>query len=310
MGNKLKNRNISSFTLNKCLHHNVRHVLENSNQLYQPGNTSMLVCVDFFSKFTFLKPMKDAKARAVVDYIEREIFLVFGAPRVILVDNGPQYISDEFKKLCQKYGVSLRHNIRYTPRNNPTERYNQTVETMIRSYVQANQKTWDQRIPEIQAALRTGVSEVTGYSPQFVVFGEELKLDGRDHQFDGNAPEVEASDRAVFVATHRRRQALFEDIRARMQEAHVQNKRRYDLRRRVEQFPVGTTVWRRNFVLSDAQKAFSRKLAPRWVGPFSVKQRIGQVSYLLEDGEGNESGPYHVEQLKRHVPRGRQEAPD
>jgi len=91
------------------------------------GNTSLLVCVDYFSKYVFLKPMRDAKAKAMCDYIEREIFLVYGCPRAILVDKGVQYRSREFTSLCARYNVDIRSNIKYIPRNNPTERYNQIV---------------------------------------------------------------------------------------------------------------------------------------------------------------------------------------
>ena len=97
------------------------------------GNTSLLVCVDFFSKFVFLKPLRDAKARVVCDFIENEIFLVYGCPRVMRVDNDPQYKSKEFVWLCARYNVEIGPNIRYTPPKNLTERYNQCVETMLRS---------------------------------------------------------------------------------------------------------------------------------------------------------------------------------
>jgi len=63
------------------------------------GNTCLLVCVDYFSKYVYLKALRDAKAKKVVDFIENEIFLVHGAPRTILVDNGRQYVSKEFKNL-------------------------------------------------------------------------------------------------------------------------------------------------------------------------------------------------------------------
>lgn len=269
----------------------------------------MLVCVDLFTKYSFVKPLRDAKAIKVVDFIEKEIFLTFGAPRTILVDNGPQYVSKEFAQMCERYGVDRRYNIRYTPRNNPTERYNQTLGTMIRSYCDENQRTWDKRIPEIQAALRTGVSEVTGYTPHFLVFGDELKLDGREHLFDGNISEAEVEDRAVFVATRQKRTELFEEVRKRMQSAHAKNKKYFDARRRgAADFPVGMTVLRRNFALSDAQKGFSSKLADSWVGPFTIKKKTGDNTCLLEDEFGVESGPYHLDQLKRYVDRIRREA--
>ena len=269
-------------------------------------NTQLLVCVDF-SKYTFLKPLRDATADKVCLYIENEIFLVYGAPRVIVVDNGPQFRSDLFVNMCRRYHVDVRSNIAYTPRNNPTERYNQTIETMVRCYVTDNQKTWDRELPKIQSAIRTGVSEVTGYTPQFLVYGSELILDGRLHRYDGQSPDLEVEERAEFVKERAGRERLFKEISERMKKAHDKNKRHYDLRRRVVTFPVGVTVWRKNFKLSDASKNYSAKLDVSWLGPYTVKRKVGDA-YVLEDASGVETGPWHVEQLKRHVPRNRREA--
>ena len=269
------------------------------------GNTCLLVTVDLFSKFVFLKPLRDAKTRPMLEHFERDIFLNFGCPRVILSDNGPQYRSKEFRRLCEKYHIELKSTIRYNPRSNPTERYNQTIEGMIRSFTGDNQRHWDQYIPEIQSALRSNVNEITGFTPQFLVYGSELCLDGRERLYDGKArdiPEVEAPGSFVQSASNRR--SFFEEIAERMKFANQTNATRYNLRRRVVQLPEGTLVLRKNFVLSNAQKAFSAKLAPRWIGPFKVKKKVGNVSYLLEDPEKKkEDGVWHIEQLKRYYPR-------
>jgi len=271
------------------------------------GKTFLLVTVDYFTKYAFLKPLRDATARAVVNHIEHDIFLVYGCPRVILVDNGPQYRSREFREMCGRYGVDIRFNIPYTPRQNPTERYNQTIECMIRSYITGNQRKWDQNISKIQAALRTSINEVTRYSPHRLMFGEDLILDGRAHQYDGN-PNFETADRKLHLGEAARRQEIFADVKERMKLFHEKNRVQYNLRRRDVSYPVGALVWRRLYVLSNAQKGISAKLSPRWKGPFRVKAKVGKVSYMLEDQEGKEDGPWHVEQLKKFYGQFSQEA--
>jgi len=200
--------------------------------------------------------------------------------------------------------VDIRYNIPRTPRNNPTERYNQTLETMMRSYVGDRKKDWDARLPHLQAALRSGVNEVTGHLPHLLVYGTELLLDGRGHQFDGKEAEPEVGDRAGYLPALRlQQQKLFEEVAQRMKIAHERNKKRYDLRRRDVSYPVGTRFWRKNFVQSDAADGFTAKLAPKWLGPCTVKKKLGMWTYELADDSGTSLGRWHVDQLKQHFQR-------
>lgn len=58
----------------------------------------------------------------------------------LLCDNGPQYRSSRFRALRDEYGVKIRYNAYYHPQVNPSERYNQTIKTMISLYVSDNHR--------------------------------------------------------------------------------------------------------------------------------------------------------------------------
>ncbi|KAJ8979039.1 hypothetical protein NQ317_005143 [Molorchus minor] len=91
---------------------------------------------------------------------------------------------------------------------------------------------------------------------------------------------------------------LFADIRRRLDLAAKKAERTYNLRRRNEEFDVHQMVWKRNFVLSDASKYFSKKLAPQFVGPFSVKRKLSPWTYELEDKDGRSVGIWNAKDLK------------
>ena len=257
--------------------------------------------MDYFCKFTFLKPLREASAKAVVRHIENDIFLVYRAPRSIFVDNGPQYRSKEFKNMCEKYNVKIRYNIAYNPRGNPTERTNQTVETMIACFVERNHKKWDLLIPELQYAIRSSVNLATRFTQNLLVFGKEINLDGRTHLLNDEDLEIpEVNSRAEYVEAQQNHSALYEMVKETMLASQQRNSLHYNLRRRPVDYPVGQAVWKKKFVLSNAAKHFCAKLAPKWIGPFKIKAKVGRVSYLLEDETGNEIGPCHVDQLKSH----------
>ena len=81
------------------------------------------------------------------------------------------------------------------------------------------------------------------------------------------------------------------------------NKVRYDLRRRPEVFHAGQLVFKRNYVLSDAARDFTAKLAPKFVGPFRIKNKLSPWTYELENSEdGRLVGVWHAKDLKPFCP--------
>lgn len=265
------------------------------------GHTFLSVTTDHFSKFVFLKPLRSATAEAVCKHIKNDIFLVHGAPRLILADNGKQYRSIEFQEMCKQFNVSVKYNIPYNPRSNPTERTNQTIGCMLRAYVDDKQKKWDKYLPELQFALRSSVSSVTGYSPQMLVYGREVDTDGRHHLL--TVPEdlqqiPDSEPRANHACSFRRLQLVQDEVNARLLEAQKRGAHQYNLRRRQPSFQVGDQVLKRNFVKSDKTKGFSKKLAEKWTGPFKIKQKIGMATYLLDGGDENVT--CHADQMKKY----------
>ncbi|KAK3917286.1 Retrovirus-related Pol polyprotein from transposon 412 [Frankliniella fusca] len=105
-------------------------------------------------------------------------------------------------------------------------------------------------------------------------------------------------DREGHVQKLKELEDLRGEVEDRLKTAYERNARRYNLRRRDVEFEVGSLVYRRNFVKSDKTKDFTAKLAPKFIGPFKVKKRIGLRAYLLEDEEGEENGPWYVNDLK------------
>jgi len=151
---------------------------------------------------------------------------------------------------------------------------------MSRSYVDEKQKHWEKYIPELHWALRSGANVVTGYSPNVLVFGSELPLDGRNHLFDGKVPSAEASDRSAYLSMIQNRPELLNEVKECMQHAKVANAKCFNSRRRATTYEVGAKVWKRNQVLLNADEHFSAKLALRWVGPYRIKAKVENISYI------------------------------
>lgn len=261
------------------------------------GNTFILNVTDYLSKFTLLFPLRKATGEAVVKKIENEVFLMYGVPRTIICDNGPQFRSREFGKLVQTYKCKIKFSAAYHPRANPTERVNRTLKTMLAMYVSDNHRVWDENLQKIACALRTSTHEVTKLTPFFVNFGRNMILSGEDYantfiNDDGDGTQTGDLSRNESF------KKMFLDIKTRLEVAGKKSCDRYNLRCRHVEYLPNQPVWKRNFALSDAAKYFSHKLAPKFIGPFYVKKRLSPWTYELRDEQGNDKGVWHAKDLK------------
>ncbi|KAJ8979268.1 hypothetical protein NQ317_003819 [Molorchus minor] len=83
---------------------------------------------------------------------------------------------------------------------------------------------------------------------------------------------------------------LYADVKSRLIKAAEKNRHYYNLRHRDIRYELGARVYRKNFVLSDAAKHFSSKLAPKFVGPYIVSKKLSTWTYELKDLDGGLGG--------------------
>jgi len=258
------------------------------------GNTMILVVTDYFSKFSLVFPLRSASSKTVISRIEEQVFMIFGVPRVILCDNGPQYRGRDFKKFSESYHCRIQFNAHYHPRANPTERQNRTIKTLLSMYVQDNHRKWDEQIHKLACAIRTSTQETTKLSPFFINFGRNMCLSGKDYSL---TPCVEEG--SMPTSRNEAFNKVFVEVKRRLEVAGQKGVARYNLRKRNEEYLPGQRVWRKNYVLSDAAKYFSSKLAPKFIGPLIIHRRLSPWTYELKDLDGKvQAGSWHSKDLK------------
>lgn len=261
------------------------------------GNAFILVVTDYLSKFTLLFSLRKATCDAVARKIEHEVFLLFGVARVIICDNGPQYRGKEFLRLVKDYQVQIKYTANYHPRANPTERVNRTLKTMLSIYASDNHRLWDENLSQIACAMRTSTHEVTKLTPYFINFGRNMTLSGEDY----GKSELLLEENGLQVGEMSRNESfkqVYSDVRRRLEIANNKSCNQYNLRRRHVEYLPNQQVWRKNFVLSDAANYFSKKLAPRYIGPFKIKKRLSPWTYELMDESGTSKGVWHTKNLR------------
>lgn len=259
---------------------------------------------DCFSKFPLVFPLRAATATAVVKNIEENVFLLFGTPKRMICDNGVQFRSNDFRNMMRKYHCRISFTAYYHPQANPTERINRVLKTILTAYVHDNQRDWDKYLPSVACAIRTSKHEATGLTPYFINFGREISLNNDPEV----AVEVEANDEIEFDRGENLQmrsaalQKVYVDVKKRLDKAYLASKPRYDLRHRPDEIAVGQFFLRRNYVLSDAAKHFTAKLAPKFVGPFVIQRKLSRWVYQLRDPGGTVlAGTWHAKDLKSYT---------
>jgi RNase H-like domain found in reverse transcriptase/Integrase zinc binding domain/Reverse transcriptase (RNA-dependent DNA polymerase)/Integrase core domain len=241
------------------------------------GNTDIFVVLDWFSKFVWYLPMRSQCGRKAAEFLENEIFLKFSSPQEIICDNGSQFRGKIFKDLLNRYTVKPLFSANYHAQNNPVERVNAVIEDSIRVYLGEDQREWDEHLPKIICAINTAVHSATKFTPHFLVFGREMKIDG--HDYCTTAPP----DPSNFVTQRLADMTKVKEIViANINKAHKNSEKRYNLRKRTKNYNVGDIVYKKNFKLSNASKQYSAKLGNRHI-KCVITKRVGSNTYQLAD---------------------------
>ncbi|KAL0214288.1 hypothetical protein P9112_006472 [Eukaryota sp. TZLM1-RC] len=132
--------------------------------------------VDAFSKCSILVPTKDLKALTVANSLISSVYSIFGAPRHIHSDNGPEFANKIFSLLCQFLNVehtqSLPH---YHQSNGLVERQHRSFLQVIRRMLLdfSDYDNWSDYVPLCQMVLNSQERKALNASPYSLIFGSD-----------------------------------------------------------------------------------------------------------------------------------------
>ena len=108
-----------------------------------------------------VEAIADKKASTIVNSLYKFI-ADHGVPEVIITDQGREFCNELNDAVCSDYGIEHRIASPYHPQTGGhTERYNQTLCSMLSSCVNELQNDWDTKLPFMLFAYRTAQHETT-----------------------------------------------------------------------------------------------------------------------------------------------------
>lgn len=140
-------------------------------------NEYLVVIQDLHSKYVYLKPIRRAITESIIPAVT-SVFLIEGAPRKLICDNGSQFTSALFHEVIESYKTEIEHTPSRHAQANPVERANKEIKVIMSIYVRDNHRTWDNKLSELAYALNTTVKESTGFTPVYLAKGREISLRG------------------------------------------------------------------------------------------------------------------------------------
>ena len=258
------------------------------------GNRYIIVAVDYFSRWSEAKPLKEVNTQIIAEFIYDEIICRFGAPQIIQTDRGTHFANEVIKNLSNKFRIKHTLSTPYHPQTNGlVERFNRSLCQGL-AKVAETIYDWDKYIQPVLFAYRVRRLRITRRSPYEIVYGinPALPMDNAllhtmmslmDRLIDvvDKVPHIRQSAKDALLANQRKiTTALGHDTH--------------------NMFEVNDMV-----LLYDKAKesSHSNKLAEKWKGPYRVIKVLPKGAYRIADNNGPMRNPVNGSFLKLYKGR-------
>lgn len=259
------------------------------------GFIGLLIVLDHLTKYHWLFPMRKFTSASIIEYLQKQIFHLYGVPETIVSDNGSQFRANDINAFFTAYGISHIYTAVYSPQSNASERVNRSVIAGIRAYLKSDHRLWDENLSKISCALRNSYHQAIQTTPYHAMFGLDMITHGSSYTLLKNLHLL--NEPTYHLSRDDNLSLIRLNLRKHIREAYEVNRKQYNLRARPVNFNIGQEVFRRSFAQSSSEQKFIAKLSPLFI-KCRIREKLGKHYYLIEDLQGKIVGTYHAKDLK------------
>lgn len=258
------------------------------------GNKYLLTFQDHFTKYPEAIPISDQTAETVAKIFVTHIVARHGAPKILITDQGTNFVSKLFKEVCNLLNIEKIQTTAYHPQSNGViERSHRVFKDMLSHYISQSQQDWDEWIPYVLLAYRSQVHSSTGYTPFFLLHGRDIVLPF-DDILKAKTIKYDVSTNYASELMARLNQ-VFVYVRENMQKSKDKVNHYFNKKSKEKLFELGDLVYLHD--LSSKLK-ISKKIAKPWIGPYRIIEIKGPVNYRIKELGSRKELIVHVNRLK------------
>jgi len=212
------------------------------------GYEYVLVIVDHFTRFAQAYATTNKSGKTAADKIFNDYALKFGFPQRLHHDQGGEFENQLFAQLKEYCRVAGSRTSPYHPQGNgQVERFNRTLIQMLKTLTEKQKSNWKDSLNKLIYAYNATKSEVTGFSPFYLLYGRSPRLPvdmlfslspSREHGDGNHHSYMQRWKRGMTDA--------YEITRENVSKAAVRSKRLYDSKVRYSALLPGDRVLVRN----------------------------------------------------------------
>ncbi|KAJ9528124.1 hypothetical protein QJQ45_005745 [Haematococcus lacustris] len=240
------------------------------------GFDAIAVFVDRLSKMVHFVPCRESMnaesfARLFID----NVFKHHGVPREIISDRGSHFTNHFWASIMTILGVKECKSSAYHPQSDgQTERYNRTLEEMLRHYISPAQSDWPFFLSLAEFAVNNSWQESIQSTP-FLVNTGQSPLTPALLELPGEVYCPTARRLSEWWQSNVKQARHFMELAQRRQ-AYMANKGRQEVEYHTGQLVLLST---KNLRMKPGK---AKKLLPRFIGPFKVLEHVGPVAVRLD----------------------------
>lgn len=241
---------------------------------------------DALTGFVTIFPSPSKEAEEVATGILRNVFFRLGPAKIFITDRGTEYNNQTLSEIMRIWST---HHIATTPQNprsdGMAENFMKTMKDMLSAYVNDFQDDWDNYLDMIAFLYNTTVSDASGYSPFYLMYGREAKVPYIPDQLPPPERTITEYLRGLTAALR----YTWRTVGAQDEQKNTRYNKAVSIRREFIPFKVGDYFYHRaiphkfHFTQDEAAETAAHQLKAamqnRFIGPFLVTGVLNDVCY-------------------------------